>query len=240
MKTNPNKSETERRFQKNLELWAYAHPKEAIWLSYIECEHLRFCETKKGQLNLKKRGSGKTDYYHSNRDAKKEAQEWFSKLDSENIQVLYVYGVGLGHYYDAAKKWLRGNAERVLVFLEDDLAVIRRLFETKKGTELLKNPQVYLFCFNEISDADVIFNELFWYFVMTKIDISCLKYYEKTKGKKFAELQHQISYDTAVKNDLLEEYLQYGIVFFRNFYSNLRKLPGSYLGNILFGQFKNL
>ncbi|NGX42715.1 MAG: hypothetical protein K940chlam7_01001 [Chlamydiae bacterium] len=227
-------------FQKNVELWACAHPKEAVWLPYIDCDHLQFCKTKKGQANLKVRENSRTHYYHSNVDAKKEAERWFAKLDLKGVDVLYIYGVGLGYYFDAAKSWLKKGPEKHLVFLEDDLAVVHRLFETRKGSEILKHEQVSLYHFNEISDTEVIFNELFWNFVMSKIDFSCLKYYEKIKGEKFTELHHQISYDAATKNGLLEEYLEYGIAFFRNFYSNMPKLADSSLGNTLFGQFKNI
>lgn len=227
---------SEKTFHRNLEIWAHAHPKEAVWLQYVECDNLKFCETKQGQLNLKEN----SHYYHSNTDPKKEAKKWMQQLDLKDTDVLYIYGAGLGYYYEAAKRWLKQSPDHHLVFLEDDLSVIHRLFETQRGSTILKDPQAHLYYFNEVAETEMIFSHLFWEFSMNKIAVSSLKYYEKTKGEKFLDLHHQVTYDAALKNNLLEEYLHYGIVFFRNFYPNMMQLHQSYLGNALFGKFNNI
>ena len=231
---------SERRFHKNLELWAHLHPKEAVMLPYVDCDHIQFCETKAGEINLKKKIDGKYHYIHSQTGAKKEAENWFSQQNLNNIKVLYVYGVGLGYYYDAAKKWLKKSPEHHLVFLEDDPCIIHRLFETSKGSEILKNNQVYLYFFHRIDETEPTLNELYWNFYMTPLAISALDFYYKSKQDSFNELSHKISYDAALKNSLLDEYINYGYTFFRSFYANMFLLPGSSLGNSLFGKFKNV
>lgn len=223
--------------QKNIEIWSSTHPKEAVWLSYAENDNLVFLKTKKNEINLKSRKSGQ--FYHSPINAFQEAQKWFKGLNLEKTDVLYVYGIGLGYYYEAAKKWLE-NPDRRLVFLEDDIGVIYRFFETKKASEMLKDSQVYLYYFQEITDAEAIFNRLFWNFHMAKIGFSALHLYENRKNERYESLRYKITYDSAVKNSLLEEYLIYGAPFFKNFYPNLLTLSSAYLGNSLFGKFKNV
>ena len=224
--------------QKNIEIWSSTHPKEAVWLSYAENENLIFCKTKEDEINLKNRKSGQ--FYHSSINALQEAQKWFKGLNLETTHVLYIYGIGLGYYYDAAKKWLGENSDRKLVFLEDDIGVIYRFFETKKASEMLKDSRVYLYYFHEITDAEAIFNRLFWNFHMAKIGFSALHFYEKAKNERYESLRYKITYDSAVKNSLLEEYLIYGAPFFKNFYPNLLTLSSACSGNSLFGKFKNI
>ncbi|MGA8163851.1 MAG: 6-hydroxymethylpterin diphosphokinase MptE-like protein [Waddliaceae bacterium] len=233
-------TKTEKDFHCNLDRWARTHPKEAVMLPYVDCDHLLFCRTRAGQLNLRKKDPSGYHYYHSNVDAMKEAKQWLSTLPLDEVKVVFIYGAGLGYYYLAAKEWLKKSSERHLVFFEDDLAVIHRLFEIKTGTELLKDRQVSLFFFAAVDQTDVIVNTLFWNFIQARFEVSALKHYEKAKRDTFLELHHRISFDLANKHLLLDEYFQFGIPFFRNFYPNLLQLPRSFLGNALFGQFRNI
>lgn len=223
-------------FQKNLELWTHIHPREAIMLQFLDSSELKLCQTKQGEINIRK----DRRYYHSNTNAAKEAEKWFSILNLADVDVLYVYGVGLGYYYDAAKDWLKKNKKHNLVFLEDDLAVIHKLFETEKATEILKNPQVHLYSFKNLEETEMIFIEMYWNFHMKQLVVSALNHYAKTRPELFSELHHKISHDTAERNKNLNEYLQYGVAFFKNYYHNMLNLPGAYLGNGLFGKFKNI
>jgi hypothetical protein len=231
-------SAAEETYDKNLDLWAHSHPREAIWLQYFECKNIEIVRIENEMPNLKRiDDNGELLFYENPQE---EAEEWVGNLDLSNSEVLYIYGVGLGYYYVPLKNWLNINPDHHIVFLEDDLEVIARLFETDIGTDLLSDPQVSLYFFRDISETEMIFNHLFWNFPMAKIAFGALKHYAKTKTKKYDELRHQISYDAAVKNSLLEEYLQYGIAFYRNFYSNLLQLNQSYLGNSLFGKLESI
>lgn len=230
----------EKKFLKNLELWSHTNPQKAILLPYVDCERTLFCHTDQGEVNLEKREKNKVEYYHSRSGALKEAEEWFKGLDLDNVQVLFVYGVGLGYYFDAAKNWLKKNPERSLVFLEDELPVLHRLFETDKGTEILLHHQVQLHYFQDLTSNKEVFELLYWNFIMSEIKVSALHYYALKKAEFFAELHHKILYDASVKNALLDEYLKYGAAFFKNFYPNMLNLEGSYFGNHLFGKFKKI
>lgn len=227
-------------FEANLEMWSHTHPQEAVWLPYLEIKPYALAKTKKGEPNLKTKDRNKFQFYHSTEDALKEARDWFQSLNLKNTDVLYVYGIGLGYYYEAAKGWLKKNPGKQIVFLEDDIGVVYRFFETETAFKMLKDSQAHLYFFKEITEAEAIFNRLFWNFNMAHVCFSALKLYENKKKEAYEALRYKITYDTALKNSLLEEYLTYGVLFFRNFYANLSALPTASLGNRLFGKFKDI
>lgn len=225
---------------KNLEKWFQNDPKAAVYLPYLEGENLDFCQTQQGELNLKSFSNGEERYFHSESGAQQEADTWFSHLKLENIQVLYVYGVGLGYYYKAAKEWLKKDSKRTLIFLEDDLNVLYMFLQTSLATQILKDPQVHLHYFSSLVKKDAIWDKLYWNFILTQMHISALNSYLQYKEDIFSQLHHKLIYDASIKNALVEEYLYFGVGFFRNFYLNMLKLADSYLGNDLFGHFKNV
>lgn len=228
----------EKQFQKNVELWAKYHPKEAVMLPYLEGISLDFCECKNGELNLKRTDNNKPHYYHSVENPLQEAEEWFKELELQDVPYLYVYGLGLGYYYDAAKQWLEQDPKHRIVFLEDNLEVIRRFLETDRAAEMLQDPQVLVHYFQDLKDKEGVFEVLYWSSVMTRVAVSSLKSY--AEKEMFPQLHHKIVYDAAKKNALVEEYLGYGIGFFKNFYPNILELHRSYFGNNFFGKFQKI
>lgn len=232
----------EKRFNQNVALWARSHPKAAVFLPYLNCSHLTLEKTKKGEPNLKTILNKKTQYFHSPLGAAEEAVKWFSSLDLTNSDVLCIYGVGLGYIYDAAKKWLKQKRNRRLILLEDDLAVIRFLLETERGTQILKDSQVDLLYFEDGDVTDMFSNltDLYWRLMTNKIAVETLPFYQTVKSERSLLLHHKIVFDANLRAGLLGEYLEYGAAFFRNFYPNLLQLPQSYSCNNLWGKFRNV
>lgn len=223
-------------FNKNVERWALFCPPEAKTLSTLTCEHLFF--TPDGS-NLFIEREGEKQYLHSPDDPIGEAQKWFASLDLHNISVLYVCGVGLGYYYDAAKEWLK-NPRNYLVFIEDDLEVIHRLFETERGTQIVFDKQVRLYYFNKQAAPEALFPFLARIFWRGEFLVSALEYYEKSDPAGLQSICAQMSFWTMMLRAVFNEYLSFGRHFFSNFFPNLRLLPTSYRGNGLFGQFKGI
>jgi hypothetical protein len=225
---------------KNLAQLAKINAKLAYQINTADASELEFCQTEAGERNLRRTYQGTTYYYHSQTGAIQEAKEWFQNLAIQNATVLYVYGIGLGYYYQAAKEWLNSHPQHALVFLEEDLGVLYRFLETKEASSLLKNPQVHLYHFTDLLEDRALFNELSWTFILCSFIVSSLALYAEVNPSGFSQLHHQLSYDAAQKHALVDEYLQYGLAFFRNFYYNLLLLPKAYLGNRLFGRFQNI
>lgn len=207
-------SSNEHQYQENCLLWAKFNPKQAALLSYVD------------EVPIP-----------SPTDSLSQAKEWLQTLDLANVYVLIVYGIGRGSYYDAIKPWLQEDSARRLVMLEDNLGAIRYFLTTSKATEALQDPQVQLLYFRDLKDNEAVLEVLYWNFAMTRIQIAATLEYEKNKHEIYQDLRQKITYDFALKNALVEEYLKYGGAFFINFYQNMLELPGSYLGNKTFGSF---
>lgn len=204
------------RFENNCALWSLAFPKEAIFLPNVPAK--------------------------PSPESPEEVADWFKQLDISDIKVLCIYGVGSGHAFYAAQDWLKKDKQRYLIFLEDDLSAIRSVLESKTGSDILKNNQTLLFFFseNDLTDPTAQLAELYWHFQTTKILVTALPQYAKSKGQLFKELQHKVLYDATLRESFVEEYLTYGVAFYRNFYPNILHLSGAYLGNNLFGKFNNI
>lgn len=228
-------------FEQNIERLSRIIPEVALRIQYIDPSPVSFCHTRKGELNISREVGGKTHYYHSNYSAEKEAQTWFSKLENlEHTEVLYVYGVGLGYYYDAAKQWLRADASRFLVFLEDDMAVLHRLLETEKGREILDDRQTQLHYFQDLAQGKGMFDWLTWYFIQAQPDVSALEYYQRERADFASQLRVHMLHEAVLKESISGEYMRYGRAFYRNFFANMLQLPLSGHANQLFGKFQNI
>lgn len=169
-----------------------------------------------------------------------DVKKWVSDLPLEGVQTLLVYGVGFGSAFEHLLPWLKQDAKRHLVFLEDDAQLLRAFFETERATELLSHPQVTLCYSKSAEDSDAVLDFLYWSFAKTNLYYSVLPYYSKVKGKQADKYFEKIHYGKELKDGLVEEYLQFGASFFRNFYSNIKELPESLWGNKLFGKFEGV
>lgn len=240
---------TKEQFAVNVSRWAEMCPQEANTLLSQECSHLAFCTTEQGEVNLRKETPEGPVFYHAQQGALQEAQQWFKSLDLYNVKVLFVYGVGLGYYYDAAKEWLHEDKTRVLVFLEDDLEVIHRLFETEKGQEIMGDWQVWLQHFHtkytpenekvaEISEKGLDFLPIR---LFTKdFNFSALKVYETRERDFLRRLWAELDLIKNIKACQAVEYMKYGDGFFTNFYKNLFELPDACIASELYGKFEGV
>jgi hypothetical protein len=225
---------------KNLSILERIIPQLARDLRSFDEKNLTFCETRKGELNLRRLAVGKDAVFHSNYDAGKEAEKWFASLDLNGISVLFVYGVGLGYYYDAAKEWLGKDAENHLVFIEDDLGVLKKFLCTEKGTEILLDRQVQLHYFPSGAEGETMLHWVTTYFVSLQLEVSALDVYSRTRSDTYTQIKSFLMHESVVKNQQLAEYMRQGRTFFKNFYSNLSQLHKSYHGNQLFQKFKGV
>lgn len=231
---------SEELFEDNVQLWQRTDPKKAVRLQFMQDNPLSICQSDAGVENLVREEGEAPFYYHDQADPVAEAEEWFKSLDLRNITVIYVYGVGLGHYYNAALKWLKEDPKRGIIFLENDIAVIHSFLHTKTANRLLKDPQAYLCYFEELEDKEESLKEIYWDFILTQMVFSCLGSYGKKHHEFYLDLKHYIIHAAATKNALVEEYLHYGVSFFKNYYPNMLLLPESWKGTDLYGKFENI
>ncbi len=204
--------ENQQQFEKNLNFFASGNPRHAIRAGEVD-------------------PAAPIDY---------DAEKWFQGLPLNHQDVLYIFGIDSGQAYEAAKEWLGGNPCRHIVFLEDDIRRIRRFLEEKNAEDLLLNPRSHIFAFSEISEEDPLLDLLAWSFTQQQIFFAPLPHYRDRRSAECRMLEQLILYESAHKNEIIDEYMKYGVVFYRNFYHNLMQLHNCYSGNKLFGQFQNV
>lgn len=225
-------------YEENLALFSRDNPAGGIILANTDLSSTQMCTTK-GELNVKTEREGKTYYFHSSDGPKQEAERWFSLLKLDHVDVIYLFGVGLGYYYETASAWLSQSPERHIVFLEDDLSLIHHFLHTELAHQLLSDPQAHLYFFHNIEDQG-IFNKVTWKFCRKQIEVSALNFYRHTRSDTYSHLKSKLLYESSMKNDIFDEFYHSGAPFFRNFYPNVMKLPDSYNAQSLFGKFTNI
>lgn len=231
-------------FHENLAKWALLNPQEPdsnSKLGALNPLSVSFCTAENGMPNLALLDpQGTTLYLHSSKDPQAEAKEWFTSLRLGQEQVIYVYGLGLGYYYEAAKDWLNEDKDRYLVFIEDDAEVMRRFLETDRCREMLDNPQVCIRLLGARNDQVVQFTDLTSLFSALDYIYSGLKCYVEAKPAFFSEFKSTISFLTTMHRMLYTEAAGHGLAFFRNFYLNFLNVSHSNFGNGLLGKFKGV
>lgn len=228
------------RFKQNLEKWAPLNLDAAQKLATLECQEVFVCQNEDGQLNLKRTLEGSIQYFHSTHSPLREAQQWFLTLDLKNTLVLYIYGIGLGYYFDVVEEWLKEDPKRYVVFLEDNLEVIKCFLETERATEFLKNKQTKLFYFSW-DTSYFSFGLITSFFSLAPFKISFLKFYEKSETTHVQEFYARIAFFHDSRLGTSAEFLALAPGgFIANYYKNLLELPRSKLELKMKGHFKDI
>lgn len=215
-------------------------PQFAQSVDASETSHLHTCFTDIKERNLQSTKEGEPFLYHSPQGALDEAIHHFSSLNLSRAEILYIYGTGLAYSYDAAKPWLEKNENHYLVYLEDDLSTLKKLFETEKGSSLLKDPQVYIFTFKHVDQLPSLCKKLQTLFITLHPVLDALPLYKKTKKDIIDKIQEKLISPFIEFNAYFSEYLSTCPKFYKNYYGKLLRLPSPFFASDLFQQFKNI
>ncbi|MEM1283683.1 MAG: 6-hydroxymethylpterin diphosphokinase MptE-like protein, partial [Chlamydiota bacterium] len=131
-------------YDKNLAKFSLYDPLTAIRLSKYDFASYEYCYTHLGELNLCRDLNDETIYYHDMSGAYEEAKEWFKNKNLSDHRVVFLYGLGLGYYYETLKLWLQKSSQNRLIFFEDELGVIEKFLGTNLASEILDHPQVII------------------------------------------------------------------------------------------------
>lgn len=179
-------------------------------------------------------------YLHSQVNPLKEAQEWFASLSLDRVNVLYVYGIGLGYYYDAAKEWLKGDSNRSLIFIEDEAVVLQFFLGTERCKELLADPQAtFHFILNDGTE-NILFNDFALLHAEENHLYASLRCYSVLKETTTQQIKSQIDFLSTIGSKNFFETKVHGLIFFRNFFLNFLSITSSRFANALFGKFKDI
>lgn len=130
-------------FEKNLKVFERFCPELVEEVKNANCENYEFLKSESGDLNIRKKSENGDFYFHSKQNPKKEADIWFNSLyEIEDVDIIIVFGIGLGHYYYPCKEWLEKDPQRLIIFIEHDFSLLNMFFQTQQAEEILADTQV--------------------------------------------------------------------------------------------------
>lgn len=188
-----------------------------------------------GNFNLSNNETKET--LHSLEGPAKEALRFVSSLKLKEINTLFIYGIGLGYYYEPLKEWLK-EKDNFLIFIDDDIEMVHFFLGQERALEILKDPKVRIVKIPGPFDSWKKFDETMLQFSFKPYQITALLYYLTNQVDKLRRLHASIDYSINIHKFMHQEYESLGALFFRNFYANLVKLPESKVGSFFFEKFK--
>ncbi|MES2345407.1 MAG: 6-hydroxymethylpterin diphosphokinase MptE-like protein [Chlamydiota bacterium] len=156
--------------------------------------------------------------------------------DLEKIDIVYIFGLGLGFHYDALLEWLNAKPGRCLVFLEEDLGVIDAFLQRQEAATILHDERVHFRLILEETMWDEMIENLAQEFVSDKIACIMLPSYTKNYGERFKEIELKLMRATAAIHAIFSESLHSQKIF-ANLYPNFQLLPSAFFANKLENQF---
>lgn len=229
-------------FQQNVERWALFSPQEAEKVKSVVPSSVAIVPSlNPNEINLKKHLNETDEFliYH-NDGFNTEIRNWLLSLNLDDVSFLYVYGIGLGYHYEAIKKWLEGNPERKVVFIEDDEEVIYRFFETELAQDFLNNPQARLFLIDPKKDNLHLYNHLSVLSLRQKRETAAITSYFFYKKNMLKQIAAQLDFICTTLSSIMGEYVQHSLGFLRNYFLNLVQLPNSAVATLTENQFKGV
>lgn len=165
-----------------------------------------------------------------------EISRFQTQLCLSEIDILYVYGIGLGYHYATLKSWLKEKRERRLIFLEDELAAIHALLSSEHAEDLFYDPQVIVRYISDPKQLHGHLEELVATYSCDRIEVTAIERYHKKKKHRFNQMRLKLFRLSAVYHAMLTEVL-YAHKMLINLLRNIRRWPGSFLAGGFKGKF---
>lgn len=214
-----------------LELIKQRYPEIGFHLCFTPFKSYEIKNNADQKINAVRQGI----FLHDPQNIEQEVNRWIKKTPLDSVQILYVYGVGLGHYFEPIKKWLKERSGRSVIFLEDDLAVLNVFCQSSWSVEILTHPQVHL---RYVTDWEAELEELPLLFPSEHVHLSALELYAK-KRSLFKKMELKLLRNSTAFFALLSESL-YVDRLFKNIYTNFQRLSHAFNANCLQGEFQNV
>jgi hypothetical protein len=167
-----------------------------------------------------------------------EIAAWRAQLKLEGVDVLYVLGIGSNAYHEL-KGWLHEKKERMLVFLEEDLAEISSFSQLEASLEVISDSQVYLQLIQNTNQLAELLKSLIHAFPTPRLEVIATPAAARTRASLFKKVRMTLLRECAVGDAVLTEAL-YSHQLVENVLANFKRWPHSFFANGLKDKFKNI
>lgn len=168
-----------------------------------------------------------------------EVAERLAPLRLDEIEVLYVYGMGLGHYATPLLDWLSQDVKRDLVFLEHDIEVLRLFMETEQAETLMRHPQIHFRFMLDPKDWKPFLEERANEFPYEKAELIALELYEMEHPRQIASMRLHLMRRTTVHHAIHMDEMFYHVLS-KNVLSNFSRIGEAFYANKMQGAFKGV
>jgi hypothetical protein len=214
-------------------------PEIGFFLSFTPFHPFELFENAQGEWNARKERAGTLHYLHAEEGIAREVAAWFKKLQLDEVETLYIYGLGLGYYYEPLKEWLKAKRERALIFIEDDISVIDLFIKQPLHLDLLEDPQVHLRFIHDREQWKPLLESSLHSFFSDHVHLTALASYASLYKKRVSAMALHLQRSNAALGASLGEVL-YGHHIFRNLHSNFKRINASFFVNSWKGKFQNI
>ncbi|MCB1114087.1 MAG: DUF115 domain-containing protein [Chlamydiia bacterium] len=168
-------------------------------------------------------------------------RHWLTLLPLTQVEVLVVYGLGLGYPYQALKPWLKAFSHRKVIFLEDDMDVLYEFLKREACLELLDDLQAEIRVIpKEDALQELYFKNLAQRFLYHRFFFTGIPSYQREKGGEFQLFKYFFEQSHYFLLVSVGEVLGYAKDFYQNFWGNLHKISESKLFSKLKDAFKGV
>jgi hypothetical protein len=226
---------------KSYQLFSNNNPEASVLLSNVEAvPDLEVCETVLQEPNLKDTRKGEARFVYSEGGAYSAAFEWRQQFHLFKVDVLYVFGIGLGWEWMALEPWLNGDPKKEVIFLEDDLSMFYRFLEMPWAEKILSHPQTSVYYIDGQEIGKRVFELLAWNSYRKKTLLVATRYYEKYRAQTRDKLDKKIQVQLSELSGTLNEFYSFGQVQFRCFFRNIFSFARAKMGSDLFHSFSQI
>lgn len=230
-------SENETSYQ----LFSMKNPEAAAFLSSLEeVAGLEVCETDLREANVKDMRHGEMRFLYDREGAYASTFEWRQQFHLFKVDLLVVFGIGLGWEWCAFEPWLNSDPKRELVFLEDDLSILYHFLNQPLAEKILSHPQTSVYYIDGREIGRRVYELLAWNSYRKTTVTVATKHYQKYRSSTFEQLDRKLKVVYSELSSTLDEFYTFGSIQFRSFFRNLLVFSRSRMGADLFGSFSRI
>ena len=200
-----------------LEKFEASNPRAAVLLSFMDFQRDVFCRTDRDEENLKDPTVDPVEYLHSQKGAHEEAAFWAASYEVSKVDLLVVYGIGLGYCWEALLPWLKQKSSRRLIFVEDNLTTIRAFLESARAEPFFDDSQTTLFFIEEGKGSREVLETIAWNLYKKAWSCIASPAYRRYKEDSFQAILRELSVCQTEVADVLQEFFSPGETPLQNF-----------------------
>ncbi len=160
-------------------------------------------------------------------------------LDLDHLEVIYLYGVGIGHYVKALIPWLANSVKRDLVIIEDDVEVLRLFLQTKGVSKLVNHPQIHIRFMLDPKQWKQYIEETASLFPYEKSELIALAHYRNKRPRLLRAMRTHLLRKVTVYDAIYKDQLYYSVLS-KNVLRNFPRIQTAFYANRLSGQFQGV